>query len=175
MTTTINKVNDFLEAFLNKIIKHTGQPYYEILNNIKTALKRNFATVPCTLGGGAHGYLGVILTAVEYAAATPVNTPPFTDPIFPGAAAVIPPNRTGPQIAAIERQFNKALRQWTEYKNLTNTGKKFIQDGIDDMYLKGITERNVGLALITIREILEFLFQNYRNITQYDIKDNDKK
>ena len=175
MTTTINKVDDFLEAFPNKIIKHTGRPDYEVLNNIKTALKRNFATVPCTLGGGAHGYLGAVLTAAEYAVATPINTPPFISPPFPGAAAVIPPNSTGPQIAAIERQFNKALRQWTKYKNLTDAGKKFIQDGIDDMYLKGVTDRNVGLAHITIRNILSFLFQNYGNITQYDIEENDKK
>ena len=103
--------------------------------------------MPCTLGGGAHGYLGAILTAVEYAAATPINTPPFIDPIFPGDAAIIPPNSTGPQIVAIECQFNKALWQWTEYKNLTDTGKKFIQDGIDDMYLKGITNRNVDLPM----------------------------
>ena len=43
------------------------------------------------------------------------------------------------------------------------------------MYLKGITDRNLGLTPITIRDILEFLFQNYRNITQYDIEENDKK
>ena len=129
----------------------------------------------CTLGGGAHSYLGAVLTAVEYATATPFNTPPFVDPLFPGAAAIIPPNSTGPQISAIEWQFNKTLHQWTEYKNLTDASKKFIQDGIDDMYLKGITDRNVGLANITIREILEFLFQNYGNITQYNIEDNDKK
>ena len=119
--------------------------------------------------------MGAILTAAEYAAATPINTPPFVDPLFPGAAAIIPPNSTGPQISAIEHQFNKTLHQWTEYKNLTDAGKKFIQDGMDDMYLKGITDRNVGLANVTIREILEFLFQNYGNITQYDIEANDKK
>ena len=176
MTTTIHKVDDFLEAFPNKIIKHTRRPdYYEVLNNIKTALKRNFATVPSTLGGGAHGYLGGVLTPAEYAAATPLNTPQFIEPAFPGAAAVIPPNSTGPQISAIERQFNKALQQWTEYKNLADAGKKFIKDGIDDMYLKGITDRNVGLAHITIRDILAYLFQNYGNITQYDIEENDKK
>ena len=175
MMTIVNKVDDFLDAFPNKIIKHTGRPDYEILNNIKTALKRNFATVPCTLGGGKHGYLGAVLTPAEYTAATPVNTPPFADPPFPGATPIIPPNSTGPQIAAIEQQFNKSLRQWTEYKNLTDTGKKFIQDGIDDMYLKGITDRNVGLAQVTIRDILAFLFQNSGNIMQYDIEENDKK
>ena len=103
------------------------------------------------------------------------HQPPFIDLLFPGPAAVIPPNSTGPQITAIERQFNKALRQWTEYKNLMDAGKKFIQDGIDNMYLKGITDRNVGLAHITIRDILSFPFQNYGNITQYDIEENDKK
>ena len=80
MMTTVNKVDDFLEAFPNKVVKHTGRPDYEILNNIKTALKHNFATVPCTLGSGTRGYLGAILTPAEYAAATPVNTPPFAAP-----------------------------------------------------------------------------------------------
>ena len=119
--------------------------------------------------------MGAIHTAAEYAAATPINTPPFIDPLFPGAAAIIQPNSTRPQISAIEHQFNKTLRQWTEYKNLTNVGKNFIQDGIDGMYLKGKADRNVSLAYVTIREILEFLFQNYGNITQYDIEANDKK
>ena len=82
MTTTVNKVDDFLEAFPNKIIKHTGRPDYEIPNNIKTALKCNFATVPCTLGGGTHGYLGAILAPAKYATATPLNTQPFADPPF---------------------------------------------------------------------------------------------
>ena len=86
---------------------------------------------------------------------------------FPSAATVIPPNSTGPQIVAIEQQFNKSLRQWTEHKNLTDAGKKFIQDAINDMYLKGITNRDV--------DILALLFQNYGNITQYDIEENDKK
>ena len=43
------------------------------------------------------------------------------------------------------------------------------------MYLKGISDWNVGLAHVTIRDILTFLFQNYGNITQYDIEENDKK
>ena len=105
----------------------------------------------------------------------PFNTPPFIDPPFPGPATIISPSSTGPQISAIEWQFNKTLRQWTKYKDLTNASKKFIQDGIHDMYLKGISDRNVGLANITIREILEFLFQNYGNITHYDIEENAKK
>ena len=94
-----------------------------MLNNIKTALKRNFATVPCTLGGGANGYLGAVLTATEYAAATPINTPPFIEPAFPGAAAVIPPNSTGPQISAIECQFSKTLRQFQIQKSHGCRGK----------------------------------------------------
>ena len=105
--------------------------------------------MPCNFGGDAHGYLGVILTAAEYSAATLINTPRFVDPLFPGDAAVISLNSTGPQISVIEEQLNKSLCQWTEYKNLTDTIIKLIQDGIEDMYLKGITDRNVSLANIT--------------------------
>ena len=93
----------------------------------------------------------------------------------PFGAFSVTPNSTGPQISAIECQFNKTLHQWTKYKILTDAGKKLIQDGIDDMYVKGITDRNVGLANVTIKKIFEFLFQNYGNITQYNIEANDKK
>ena len=92
MTTTVHKVNDFLEAFPNKVVKHTGRPDYEILNNIKTVLKCNFATVPYALGGGTHGYLGAVLTPAEYAAARPVNTPPFADPPPPPPFQETPPS-----------------------------------------------------------------------------------
>ena len=111
MTTTINKVDDFLEAFPNKIVKHTGRPNYEILNNIKTALKRNFATVPCTLGGGTHGYLGAILTPAEYATATPINTPPFVDP---------PPPPPFPALRPSSHQIALDLKSPQSNVNLTN-------------------------------------------------------
>ena len=54
-------------------------------------------------------------------------------------------------------------------------GGKFIQDEFNDMYLKGISDCNVGLVHITVRDIMFFLFQNYRNITHYNIEENDKK
>ena len=88
MTTTINKVDNFLEAFPNKVIRHTRRSDYEVLNNIIKALKPNFATVPCTLGCGTHGYLGAVLTSAEYTTATPNNTPPFVDPLFPGSKRI---------------------------------------------------------------------------------------
>ena len=52
---------------------------------------------------------------------------------------------------------------------------KKIQDSMDEMYLKGITDRNVDLANVTIHDIFEYLFNSYWNITQYDLEDNDKK
>ena len=42
----------------------------------------------------------------------------------PGATAVIPAGATGPQTLVIKCAFNDQARQWKEYKNLFDAGKK---------------------------------------------------
>ena len=114
MMTTVNKVDDFLEAFPNKVVKHTRRPDYEILNNIKTALKCNFATVPCTLGGGTYGHLGAVLTPAEYAAATPFNTPPFADPPF---QALPPSSHQTAQDPKLRQSNNNSTNHFANGRN----------------------------------------------------------
>jgi hypothetical protein len=45
--------------------KIQGIPTYEQLRNIKNEMKSNAASVPCDLGGGAHGHLCLMLTGAE--------------------------------------------------------------------------------------------------------------
>ena len=65
-----------------------GEPTYETLNHIKKELKANTRSVPTTLGGGNHGYLGMILTTAEYCRIAP--TDPFTRPPNPGVLVPTP-------------------------------------------------------------------------------------
>ena len=44
------------------LTKIHGMPTYESIWKIKNKMKANSASVPCDLGGGTHGYLGVMLT-----------------------------------------------------------------------------------------------------------------
>ena len=67
-----------------------GEPTYETIHHLKNELKSNVSSVPTTLGGGNHGYLGMILTPAEYRHIA--LTYPLTQPSNPG---VLIPNPVG--------------------------------------------------------------------------------
>ena len=81
------------------LTKIRGEPTYETLHHFKNELKANTSSVSATLGGGNHGYLGMILTPAEYHCIVPAD--PFTRPPNPG---VLVPNPAGTaaQIASME-------------------------------------------------------------------------
>ena len=62
------KTTNFEFPVLTKI---TGQPHYELLKTIKNELKSNASSVPCDLGGGNNGHLGLILTPAEQLVISP--------------------------------------------------------------------------------------------------------
>ena len=68
---------NFEYAALTKI---HGMPAYEPLRQIKNEMKANAASVPCDLGGGAHGHLGLMLSPPEY---TNVSVTPYVRPVHP--------------------------------------------------------------------------------------------
>ena len=45
----------------------TGEPTNKTLKRLKTELRANGSSVETDLGGGDHGYLGLILTDPKYA------------------------------------------------------------------------------------------------------------
>ena len=74
-----------------------GEPTYETLHHDKNELKANASSVPTTLVGGNHEYLGMVLTPAEYHFIS--SNDPFTRPPNPGV--LIPnPNGTAAQIAS---------------------------------------------------------------------------
>ena len=72
MTSTVQTPESFIESFphpsLPKII---GLPTYTALSECKKALAANAASVASNRGGGANGYLGIILSPAVYATITP--------------------------------------------------------------------------------------------------------
>ena len=67
-----------------------GTPTNKSLKRLKTELRANASSVKSELGGGDHGYLGLVLTNEEYTSIIP-TPPPFVAPAYP-AALVIPPD-----------------------------------------------------------------------------------
>ena len=66
-----------------------GEPTNRTLKRLKTELRANGSSVETDLGGGDHGYLGLILTDPEYARIVPTPDP-FVAPVFPGILHINP-------------------------------------------------------------------------------------
>ena len=96
-TSSVNYKDSYFEhRVLTKIHR---EPTYETLHHLKNELKTNASSVPTTLGGNNHGYLGMILTSAEYHRITLADT--FTRPPNPGV--LVPnPSGTAAQIAIAE-------------------------------------------------------------------------
>ena len=59
---------DFKELFFKHQIlpKIEGESTFKTLHSILNLLKVNACSVPCTLGGGNNGYVGILVSDVSY-------------------------------------------------------------------------------------------------------------
>ena len=60
-------------------------PIYYVLQTVKGKLKVKASLVPIDLGGEPHGYLGLVLTPIKYAA---VRAVPYVTPLHLGVLNV---------------------------------------------------------------------------------------
>ena len=96
-TSSVNYKDSYFEHPVLTMIR--GGPTYETLHHLKNELKANASSVPTTLGGGNHGYLGMVLAPAEYHHILPNY--PFTR--LPNPGVLVPnPNGTAARIASAE-------------------------------------------------------------------------
>ena len=172
MTTAVPSVEDVTNAFPTAVTKITGEPNYESLKNLKDELKANAASIPTTLGGGTHGYLGLILSPAAYAT---IAATQFIEPIYPGQHPNVPAGTSAANTSTIVRRHTEDLRQWREFKNVNTALKNQLLSALDDIYIRALKDRHVGYMNQSIRAILQHLFDNYGNITPLELEDNDTK
>ena len=172
MTSTVPSVEDFTNAFPNHLSPIVSEPTYQTLEELKDQLKANAASIPTTLGGGNHGFLGLILSPAAYATISPTA---FTEPTYPGQHPTIPAGTNAATTSAIIRRHTEDTRQWREFKNVSTALKNQLLSAVDDIYVRALRDRHVGYMNQTIRNLLTHLFDNYGNITQLELEDNDTK
>ena len=98
MTSSVPSVEDFTNAFPTQVTPLVGEPTYATLKTLKDQLKANAASIPTTLGGGNHGYLGLILSPATYATISPTA---FIEPAYPGQHPAIPGGTSAANTSAI--------------------------------------------------------------------------
>jgi len=118
-----------------------GTPTYKSLKRLKAELRANASSVETNLGGGDHGYLGLVLSTAEYAT---VSATPFTAPTYP-TTLTIPANAT--QVQAFERRVKheEKKRLYYECQNVERALQRHIQDAIKDKYLEHLIDEDTQL------------------------------
>ena len=156
-------------SFFLKIVWLCGEPTYETLHHLKNELKAKASSVPTTLGGSNHGYLGMILTPAEYRRFAP--TGPFN--WSPDQGVFVPnPASTTAQNASAEKTHCLTKNIYSETLLLEQTFIQKIILAIDTKYLASLGNPITGQIMPLVPTILELLHNNYGRITpqQLDYK-----
>ena len=96
-----------------------GEPTKKSLKRLNIKLRANRSSVETDLGGGNYGYLGLLLTDVEYARINPTPNP-FVAPNFT-IALVIGLNLTAVEAVNLKEVQKEATRIYRECKNVVKT------------------------------------------------------
>jgi hypothetical protein len=136
-----------------------GEPTYETIAALKRCLQSNASSIKCTLGGGQHGYLALIISGEMYA--TLSNNVPFVVPETPPVEPEIPNGATAAQITEAHCRHSEAQHRFEEYVNVEMALKNQIIANVDIDYLEGAEDTYVSFANKSPRQLLDYLFQDY--------------
>ena len=169
MTPAYGTPESFITSFPAQLPKLEGEPSYESLALARSILQGNAASIPSNRGGGANGYLGIVITDAQYLT---ISEDAFEVPDYPGAQPHIPYDTSAADTKIIVRAWEEDTREWREYTNVHLALKKQLIESMDPIYLRSLRDRLVGFGKKTVREMLTFLFSHYGHITPLDLKDN---
>jgi hypothetical protein len=150
-----------------------GEPTYPQLAAILKEIKANAASVPSVQGGGSNGHLGIVVSDAVYATIAPGT--PFIKPTNPAQHPTIPRTSTDGAITSIMRRHNERQREFREYNNVQRALKKQLATAIDGIYLEAHKDNNVGYENVSIEVLLQYLFDEYGDITPVDLRANAKR
>ena len=184
MTSTSKSPNYKDEFFEYKTLtKIHGRPTIEKLLVLYREVKLNAQTVHTTLGGGQHGYLGLVLDPITYG--TIPYSAPFVRPTDPGIFRVVTPvaptvrvtrtgarpataTATGPTAAAIatqQAQHDERKRLYNECQAVELALRNQIVEAIDPIYLKPLRNSATHRLTARIPAIFSFLQTTYGKVS----------
>ena len=153
--------------------KITGQPTFQTLQPLKTALCHNARSVASLQGGGNRGHLGLVMPAAQYNAlpgavpwVNPVNPPILPD--FAGAGDANARQR-------ILERHHRDRQEFTTFQAVDNGLKEIIMNTVDDIYIKELSDPDLGYAEVTVGDILAHLLNTYGDVTDSDLLANQTK
>ena len=146
-----------------------GAPSNKTLKRLKRELRANASSVESDLGGGDHGYLGLVLTDEEYATVAPTA---FNPPVYP-AALTIPAGTDQVTALNLREQHQEQKRAYYECKNVEKALQRHIQDAIEDKYLESLIDEDTQLITEDVPTVLAYLFNTYGKVPSEEVKQKE--
>ena len=146
-----------------------GEPTHKDLKRLKTELRANASSVDSDLGGGDHGYLGLVLTDAEYLAIPTVHGTPFVPPAHPGPL-VIPPTANAVQAVQAKESHQDQVRQYRECNHVEKALLKHLQNSLEPKYLEAFVDEDTALLSTDIPTILDHLTNRYGQVTSGEVQ-----
>ena len=150
MTSNINYTKTYFKYPTPTPIN--GEPTNKALKRLKNELRANASGVDTDLGGGDHGYLGLVLTNAEYARINPTPLP-FIAPVYPGPL-IIPAGATAVQAVQARETHNEQQRLYRECKNVEKALLRHIQNAVEEKYIEHLVNEDTGLIEDDIPTVL---------------------
>ena len=148
-----------------------GPPTLVSIKTLQRQLYANAKSIPTTLGGGANGYLALVMPDADYLARTGVA---FPAPPHPGDQPIHAAAATAAQITEANRQYDRQLTVHSAYITVKEELKRMILLAVPDIYLNTISDATFGYADITPQRLLTHLVDTYATVDEDDIENNRK-
>jgi hypothetical protein len=152
-------VEDVMETFPNPVLPTVqGEPDYQTMHATRNFLEVNSQAIDTHLGGGTLGHLGLIISDASYAmiSTTTAECPTLWKTTQSPGRAPANTDGTAAQISASVQQ----------------TSKKQIISVFEPIYLDMLNDNMVGYVNISVRYMLDHLFETDSNITAVDLEIN---
>jgi hypothetical protein len=138
-----------------------GEPTFSSLKILTREIKANARSVHSTLGGAAHGHLGLVLSPAQYAL---VNNTPFERVEYPDPL-VVPAGTTRIIADELERNHKEQIRVFREVLGVENALKAQLTKAIEPTYLTALIDPDTYDLQGTIYDSLRFLMTTYGKVT----------
>ena len=166
-TTPSSSSFPFPHPILTPIVGRPTEPTVKLLQR---QLYTNARAVPSTHGGGVHGYLGSIMSVLEYDVLAPNR--PWVPVVHPGGLLVHAPDDTAQAIRALDRAYDATMREFQESTKVRTELKQQLLAALEPTYIQVLATEDFGFADVSPRNILGHLRTYYCEVEPEELERN---
>lgn len=155
-------------------LTQVGGPNRFTIQTLKKELIQNALSQPTHLGGGAHGFVGLVVEGAEYDTITG-TAPAFIFPAHPGAGPNVPDGATHIQTMTAHNTYDRELRTFHHCIEARNGLKSQLLNAVDKIYISTLEDPQTLYQNVSISALLTHLSTTYGKVTGEDLDKNERE